>query len=330
MRVGFDVSQAIFGTGVSDYTIDLFKALEKNFTQDQFLPIGFSLRRQKEIKKLFLNAKTFPIPPTALDFLWNRWHILDIDQFTGPIDVYHSSDWTQGPSAAKIITTIHDLAPILYPGEHDPQIVAVHKRRLNWVAKESDAVICVSHNTARDFSRLYSYPASKIHVIYEGLPSRFLHKPQKNKEGDYVLAIGARQPRKNIYRLMSVFEKYQKRYNLPKLIIIGEGGIGYVSDQKLVDLMAHAKCFVYPSLYEGFGLPILGAFYHQVPVACSDIAPFQEVAGNAAVYFDPLSEKKIAAGIAEAISKKISGVPRLTRFSWDKTAYETMKVYRSL
>jgi len=328
MKVGIDVSQAVYGTGVSDYTIDLFNALKSNYPLDQFIPVGFSLRRQDDLVRLFPHIKKYPIPPTLLDILWNQWHSLDFETFSGQVDVYHSSDWTQAPGKAKKVTTIHDLAPILYPNEHDPQIVAVHSRRLALVAKECDAVICVSQNTAHDFETLYKYPKSKIYVIPEALPSRFLLKPNKNIDGDYIVAIGARQHRKNIDRLISAHEKYQKKYKLPKLIIIGEGklGTGYVSDQRLVDLLANAKCFVYPSLYEGFGLPILGAFHHHVPIACSDIAPFREVGGNSVTYFDPNSEEQIALAITQAKSSS----NQLQKFSWTRTATETMKVYKSI
>lgn len=331
MVIGIDVSQSVYGTGVSDYTINLYRSLQKIISPHHLTPVGFSLRRRQQLKNLFPDSRIYPIPPFVLEQMWNVFHIIGFENFSKAIDIYHSSDWTQAPSRAKKVTTVHDLAPIIYPDEHDPQIVSVHTRRLSRVVAECDAVICVSHNTAKDFLKAYHYPNNQVFVTHEALPQRFIQAIEKNSEGDYILAIGARQPRKNIRRLVSAHRKYQKKYHLPRLIIVGEGGIGYVSDRKLANLMAHARCFVYPSLYEGFGLPILGAFYHRTPVTCSDIPVFHEVAGDAAIYFDPHDEESIAKAISRAIQvPKSNANHQLNKFSWTKTAQETYKVYQTL
>lgn len=318
MKIGIDVSQAIYETGVSDYVINLVQHLPP----DILVPFGFSLRRRQD--------HFFPFPPTLMHYLWNRLHLVNVETFTGPINIYHSSDWTQGPSKAKKVTTIHDLSPFLYPTETDPQIVEVHTRRMKWVVKECDQIICVSQNTADDLKRLFGVNDDRIKIIYEALPARYQLKPQVTKYTNYILTIGARQPRKNIDRLKKACELLQQ-----KLIVVGEGSdIGYVSDQDLVNYLAGASAFVYPSLYEGFGLPILGAFYHGVPVACSNTSSLPEVAGDAAVYFDPLDEEAMAKAITEAVSRRqglvAAGKKQLAKFSWGKTARETMSIYKSL
>ena len=337
MKVGIDVSQSIYGTGVSDYTIDLVSHLPQSAL------FGYSLRRQSDLRRLFPTSKIYPFPPVAMHYLWNKLHILTPETLIGPIDVYHSSDWAQAPSGAKKVTTVHDLAPFLYSQETSSQIISVHTARMKWVVKECDAIICVSRNTESDLHHLFPSTVSRTIVIPEALPSRFLLKPAcyKMKAKSYLLAIGTRQPRKNILRLISAFLKYSPT---EKLVIIGENSLslsqpsitftGYVSDQSLVNYLANAVCFIYPSIYEGFGLPILGAFHHKIPVACSDIPVFHETAGTAALYFDPLSEKSIAAGISDAINSKTKlvklGTRQLNKYSWQKTAEETMKVYQSL
>ena len=326
MKVGIDISQAVYGTGVSDYVINLVQHLP----QSELVLFGFSLRRKSDITTPFPSAKTFLIPPTFLDIIWNRLHILPAETLIGPVDILHSSDWTQPPTQAKKVTTIHDLAPFIYPQETSPNIVAVQTRRMKWVVKECDQIICVSQNTANDLKLRFKVQESRIKVVYEALPTRYQLKPQITKYTNYILAIGARQPRKNIDRLKKACELLQK-----KLIIVGEGSdIGYVSDQDLVNYLAGASAFVYPSLYEGFGLPILGAFYHGVPVACSNTSSLPEVAGDAAVYFDPYNEEAIAKSIAEAIANRdklvAAGKTQLAKFSWDKTAQETLAVYKSL
>jgi len=327
MKVGFDVSASIYGTGVSQYLVNLVASLPV----EQLRLFGYSLRRQSDIKRLFPQAKTYPIPPTLADFIWNRLHIYNIENLIGGIDVLHSSDWVQPPTKAKKVTTVHDLSAFLYPAEMDPLIVSVQTRRMKWVAAECDKIICVSQNTAEDLKRLFAVADSRISVIPEALPSKYLSlHPQISKNTNYVLAIGARQPRKNIRRLKKACEILRQ-----KLIIVGEGSeMGYVSDQDMVNYLAGAQAFVYPSLYEGFGLPILEAFHYGVPVAASNTSSIPEVAGDAAVYFDPLDEEQMAKGIVEAISNRekliAEGKKQLAKFSWATTATQTMEVYKSV
>jgi len=336
MKIGIDISAAIYGTGVSDYVINLVEFLPR----EDLVLWGGSLRRGREIKFLFPQAKVSPLPPTTAHWLWNQLHTFDVQHLVGHVDVWHSSDWTQPPTKAKKVTTVHDLSPFLYPQELDPQIVAVHMARMKWVVKECDQIICVSNNTAADLKRLFNVSADRIKVIYEALPQRFQLKPQITKSSNYIFTIGARQPRKNIQRLINACLALKQ-----KLIVVGEKPssqvtnnqvtfTGYVFDQQLVDLLAGASVFVYPSLYEGFGLPILEAFYHGVPVACSNTSSLPEVAGDAAIYFDPLSEEQIANAIVEATANRdklvATGKTQLAKFSWEKTAQETMTVYKNL
>ncbi len=326
MKVGIDVSAAVYGTGVSDYVINLVNHLP----QPDLVLWGGSLRRGGELKAFFPQARVSPLSPTVAHWLWNQLHIYEIENLVGQIDVWHSSDWAQPPARAKKVTTVHDLSPFLYPQETDPSIVSVHQARMKWVVKECDQIICVSQNTTADLKRLFSVSADRIKVIYEALPERFKLQPQITKQANYVFAIGSRQPRKNIDRLKKACELLQQ-----KLIVVGEGSdIGYVSDQQLVDLLAGASAFVYPSIYEGFGLPILGAFYHSVPVACSNTASLLEVAGDAAVYFDPQNTEGMAKAIAEAVANRskliAAGKAQLAKYSWERTADQTMRVYKSL
>ncbi len=310
MKVGIDTSSIVYGTGVSNYTQELVNNL-----------------------KPLVDLKPFKFsryPLMAMEIVWNTLHMLNVENFTGDIDIYHSSDWVQAPSKAKKVTTVHDLSPFLYPSEVDPLIVEVHTRKMKWVEKECDAVICVSKSTEADLLKLFPKLEGKTKVIFEALPTKSMLKPNKKINDDYVFAIGADKSRKNIQRLEKVCQKMGI-----KLFTAGhKGNLGYVTEQELVNHLASAKAFVYPSLYEGFGLPILEAFYHQVPVACSNTSSMSEVAGDAAVYFDPLDDEEIAKAITEAIKNKSKlvelGNKQLAKFSWDKCAKETLEVYKSL
>jgi glycosyltransferase involved in cell wall biosynthesis len=222
MKVAIDISASLYGTGVSDYVVNLVSHLPS----DQLKLFGSSLRGNSTLRQLFPTAHLLPFPPAALHLLWNKLHILPPEAFIGRFDVLHSSDWTQPPTAAKSVTTIHDLTPFLFPEHLDSQIISAHKARLGWVVKECSAVICVSQNTKKDFLRLFSYPENRVHVIPEALPNRFMLSPQASPYSNYLVAIGARQPRKNISRLTETFLAYKSQYSLPdKLVIIGESPV---------------------------------------------------------------------------------------------------------
>lgn len=341
MKVTLDVSQAIFGTGVSDYIINLVQHLPP----ETMNLVGFSLRRQSELQALFPQAKSFPLPPRLAHVIWNQLHVLPVEIFAGKSDIFHSSDWTQPPTSALKVTTIHDLAPFILPHETSPQIVAVHQARMHWVVKECQKLICVSENTASDLIRLFPQTQGRVVVIAEALPTRFMIPAQPSPCKDYLFAIGSTQPRKNLPRLINAYLHFKKTLHLPeKLIIAGDCGIsvpdpsviftGYVPTSQLVNLLAGAEAFIYPSLYEGFGLPLLEAFYHQVPVVCSQTSSLPEVAGEAAILVDPYSEEALADGVSQALKKRsqlvASGRKRLTKFSWEKTAAQTLALYKSL
>ncbi len=341
MKVGIDVSQVVYGSGVSDYTLNLVN----NLPSEIIVPVGFSLRRQNVIRTQIPQTKIFPFPLSLMNYLWNDLHKVPFERFSGPIDIYHSSDWLQAPSSAKKITTIHDLVPFLYPQETTASIVATHTKKMAWVKKECDHCICVSKNTASDLMRVFSIPSKKITVIPEALPQRFMLNPLSSPYTNYIVAIGSSQPRKNINRLISAFLRYRAEKKFPqKLVIIGESQTlsstdsiiftGYVSDQVLVDIVAGAQALVYPSLYEGFGLPPLIAFHLGIPFVGANTSSLPEVVGEAGILVDPLSEISIAEGIAQALKdqKKLTtlGTKQLAKFSWELAAAQTQEVYNSL
>ncbi len=361
MKITIDISQSIYGTGVADYTFGLVKSLRDLYPLNDYKLFAGSLRRQQEFHALWDKALVYPLPPALLHFLWNKIHVLNIEYLVGNTDVYHSSDWAQAPSKAKKVSTIHDLSPLLFPQEMKGStlrnIAAVHSARLKRVKEECDKIICVSNSTAKDAEELLNIEKSRINVVYEAMPLRFAYRPSKQDTTvmkkkfaveDYILANGTISPRKNIKRLIESFLTYRKKLSLPeKLIIVGRFGwgelnipsdnsiilTGYLKDHEFLSLMAGAKVFAYPSVYEGFGLPILTAFYQRTPVLTSNVSSMPEIAGKAAVLVDPTSEAEIAHGLAKAIADSDSlvkaGSFQLSKFSWEKTARETFEVYKS-
>jgi hypothetical protein len=174
MRIGIDVSQVAYrGTGVANYLSNLVSELIKKDTKNEYVLLFCSLRRPFPFKSWAgypnVKVKEFKIPPTALDLIWNKLHVLPVEKLIGDVDLFISSDWVEPPSTAKKATIIYDLIIHKYPEETDQKIVSVQKRKLKWVKKESDTVFCISESTKNDVKKILGIESSRIKVIYPGL-----------------------------------------------------------------------------------------------------------------------------------------------------------------
>ncbi len=175
MKIGIDISQIAYeGTGVANYTRNLVKKLLEIDKKNEYLLFFSSLRGKLDIsltefKNPRVKLKRFYLPPTLLDFLWNRLHILPIEWLVGEVDVFLTSDWTEPPAKkAKKVTILYDLIVYKNPKETDKKIIAVQKRKLKWVKKESRAVICISEATKRDAMEILEIEEKRLKVIYPG------------------------------------------------------------------------------------------------------------------------------------------------------------------
>lgn len=354
MKIGIDISQIVYGTGISTYTRNLVEALLALDKDNEYIVFGGSLRRKGELKAFLaslkgnVSGKVYPFPPTIADILWNRLHVLKIERLVGDLDVFHSSDWTQPPSSAFKVTTIHDLVPLRFPQYSHPRIVSAHKARLKHIKREIDIVIVPSNATKEDLM-VSGVSEDKIRVISEAPDPIF--KPAKKKEIEklkrehrikkgYILAVGV-GPRKNTERIIESYEKVRAGRDL-KLIILGhpykrieqKRGViftGHVEINKMPVYYSGAEVLVYPTLYEGFGLPVLEAFSCKAPVVTSNISSLPEIAADAAEIVDPYDVDSITEGIRNALSRKKGlinrGLERSKDFSWHKTAKMTLEVY---
>lgn len=356
MKITIDASQIVYGTGVSVYTKNLIRSLAKVDRSNTYQIIGGSLRKYYELKKevdlLYKDKKNyssllFPIPPTFFEFIFNRIGVVKIDTLIGKPDVFHSSDWTQPYTDAYKVTTIHDLIPIKYPKLIDPKITAVHKRRLERVRKYVDKIIVPSSSTREDMINV-GFKEEKIVIIPEA-PDPELKRPLRDDilktmkryriNGNYLLAIGT-NPRKNVDRIISAFEKLRADSSI-KLVFIGEIKkavlvrnvifLGHIPREDMSKIYCGCEALIYPSLYEGFGLPVLEAFSLGVPVLTSNIGSLKEVGNNAAVLVDPYNVDAIVDGMTKLLSKKEEYIKKgrevVKKYTWEESARKTLQIY---
>lgn len=377
MIIGIDVSSVPYGTGVSNYTVNLVRNLLKIDKINAYKLFYSSLRQPipEEITKLASHPNVkiyhFRFPPTLLEFLWNRLHQIPIESFIGECDIFHTWDWTQPPTVkAKTITTIHDFVPLLFPETQHPKTIAVFKNKLHWAGLECSHFICVSQNTKNDLLHLFpKIPVDKISVIYEAAEDKYdlfqkLSPLQKSKKtavifkqyglNRFILAQGTREPRKNLDRLIKAFLIFKKNNPESKveLAISGKYGwgkdltppadnsikiLGYIPEKDMVALHASALCLCYPSLYEGFGLPIIKSMKVGTPVITSKVSSLPEIADSAAILVNPTNVSEIALALEKIIKSSTlrrqliaKGIRQSHQFSWVKTAQQTLQVYHKL
>lgn len=357
LHVGLDISAIPYNRGVSRYTANLARALYKQKTQVALRVIGAS-RRQQDVLHDFSKTelpgvlcKVLPYPVKIMDIVWNRLHLLSPELFLGKLDVFHSWEMQPPLSKAALVTTIHDLAMLRYPKTADPYVLAMNMRSWVHIKKEAKAIIAVSEATKKDIVELLGIEPERIHVVYEAIPDearlRLTSTRQQEILSDfglnrpYILFVGTMEPRKNLRRLIQAWKPLKKTYDL---VLAGAAGweqvgdeeglrkLGVVSNEQLAALYGGAAVLAYPSLYEGFGFPILDGFYHGVPVVTSNLSSMPEIAGDAAVLVNPMEPESIRKGLEAALSKRDfyikKGKQQIKKFSsWDRVAEQTIAVY---
>ena len=280
------------------------------------------------------------------------------------IELLHSlASTAPAQTAARRIVTIHDLIYRVYPEAHAGVLTVGMRMLVRLAARRSERVIADSASTRDDLVRYLKVPESRIDVVALGAGESVRTAPMVERElrarhglGDrpVVLSVSAKRPHKNLLRLLEAlvllpgerrpvlvlpgYPTWHERELRERAASLGVAGdvrfLDWVADAELEGLYAAAGAFVFPSLYEGFGLPVLEAMRRGVPVACSDRSSLPEVAGDAALLFDPERPAQIATAIerlltdrAEADRLREAGRRRAARFTWEATARETLRSY---
>lgn len=310
----------------------------------------------------------------ALDRPWNLAAVgavgLQLRAALGRADVFHCSEQFQFiPPRGAAVLTIHDLTSLSHPEWHENENTTLHNTKERF-ATRATRLIAVSHATRRDIERYLNIPSERISVVYEAAGPQFhTHAPNETqvvlngyglKRDGYILTVGTLEPRKNHIRLIEAYAQLRATMAAqgeaaPPLAIVGGHGwkyeailaaperagvaahvrwLGKVPAADLPLLMSGAAVFIYPSLYEGFGLPVLEALACGAPVIAANTSSLPEVLGEAGMYCEPLQPESMAQTLAQVLTDtalrqrlRQAGPARATHFSWERAARETLEVY---
>lgn len=275
-----------------------------------------------------------------------------LDIMRGNFDIIHPTYYyVSKPAKGKFIVTVHDMTHEIFTGKYPVnQRVISAKRR---IIPKADRIIAVSENTKRDILKYFpEIDPAKISVIYHGASMKPAGSQQKFLPYDYVLFVGNRSMYKNFSRFTEAMKGIMSSNWDINVLCAGGGAFteeeissfgefsgrfhqAGLTDADLSQAYSGALCFVFPSEYEGFGIPVLEAFAAECPVICAEASSLPEVAGDSAVYFDPLNVDDMAGKILSVVEDenlreelRRSGRERLNFFDWDKTARETLECYK--
>ena len=253
----------------------------------------------------------------------------------------------------KQIITVHDTIPLQFPSNHKKQYY-YHKYILPITLKNSIKIITDSHNSKRQIIDLYKVPERKIHVIYCGINEYFINQETNGTKQNYILYVGRLSPTKNVEGLIKAFDLLINNYKLDlKLKMIGEyrklnfkmnnatkrkiDFVGNASESDLINLYRNASLFVFPSFYEGFGIPPLEAAACGCPLVVSNVASLPEIYGDAAHYINPYDVVNITEGMYKVLSDKTlrqrliqKGLERIKMFSWGRSAKKHIKIFEEV
>lgn len=364
--VCLDATSLQYSRGVARYTRNLIKQLVQRPELEIYL-YGASWGSYSQLKTAFKEFR-LPTSQVVIDHLPHRflpkfWSVGSrLPYRHAPTNaIFHGWEWQLPPlqPAQNLVVTIHDLAMLRLPELVHPEVLAHHQRVWQVLKTQPASIVAVSETTKQDLIELLAIPPHKISVVPEALPEEFRLVSQTLGQDEYetiktqlklnqpfILFVGTLEPRKNLPRLIDAWLPLANDY---QLVIAGETGweqnlpdhqqirrLGSVSDQQLAVLYAEAAAFAFPSLYEGFGLPILEAFHHGTPVVTSDNSGMKEVAGNAAVLVDPFSVESIRSGLEQILNENLEQqqlrlkrmIIRQQMFSWTLAAQQMVRVYQ--
>jgi glycosyltransferase involved in cell wall biosynthesis len=276
----------------------------------------------------------------------------------GRLDIFHAShQLLRPPRNTRITATLYDMTCWLTPETHTAANVAIAKRFANRVLMRANGLIAISESTRADSIRILGLQPDRIEVIYPGVAESFFGAQPAVRQKPYILFVGTIEPRKNVAVLLDAYEQLAPSIRAEfDLVIAGPPGwgdpavlrrlrsgppgvqyLGYVSEQDLPGLTAGATVFVYPSLYEGFGLPVAQAMAASVPVITSNVSSLPEVGGDGALLVDPKSIAELTSAMSRVLLSpdlrtelSAHGVRRASQYRWDVCARKSWQFFERL
>ena len=370
MIIGLDASRAINeSAGIARYNKNLLAGLSEIDKKNQYKFLFTYVKNKKTKDTLaekltsgFKNKiiKVYPIPGRIKETLWGSFYPI-IGSLAGKCDIWHATSFFEASLGdnTPMVVTIHDMSTFLFPSQRGESVSKRLSIRTGKVLNRAKRVIAVSESTKKDILKFFpSINKNKIKVIYLS-PNPIFQKIESIKKEKIILTVGTIEPRKNLRRLINAYVKLPKKIiNNYKLVIVGANGwnnsniyesakklvkekriifTSYLPDDELAVLYNKAEIFVYPSLYEGFGLPVLEAMKSGLPVITSNISSLPEVVGKSGILVDPHKTADITASITKLIENKklreklsSDGLVRANRFTNARLASETLKVYKEV
>jgi len=364
MRIGIDTRWVEYKTGVYRVIVELFVQMLslEEAKKHEWVLFGVDIFEEAKLEKPE-NVKIVGLvgwKRKLMQGLWKsvRWPRLEL--LTGKLDLVFFTNFVAVPlknKKTKTVVTVHDMAWKLFPE-------TIERKNLRFLEKfcakslgEANLVHCVSENTALDVLKLIGgLDQNKVKVFYNAISERFCDLEGEKiaaVEGRYVLFVGTLEPRKNLGVLLAAMERLWDTGSRLKLVIVGAKGwneelevgeryrervifTGFVSDEQLVGLYRGAEVFVFPSKYEGFGIPVLEAMALGVPVVSADNSSLREVGGGAVEYFDGGVEglesclRRILADVNKKLEMSEAGKAQVKRFSWQVSAEKLLAAVERL
>lgn len=367
LRVSLDISSGLaHSAGVSRYALELAKALK---IQEQDGAIALSLFHNRQ--HLSNLPETLASTPRTFAPLSNKmWRAFILSNISPPSswlparnsDIFHGLDIIAPHLKIPAVITLHDLTTLLFPNFHTKFNAAYQKIALPLMTRRASRIIADSFSTRRDAISLLGIPEDLIEVVYLGVNHDIFYPRAEAEQiacqnfgdvGKYILGVGTLEPRKNLRALLqaictlgdeapvlilagakgwgeSELFKEVERLGLTKKVVF----TGFVSEDVLANLYSAASAFVYPSYYEGFGLPVLEAMACGAPVICSNTSSLPEVAGGAGILVSPNDIESLAGAIRLLLSNqdtnkkmRAKSLDQAAKFTWQHTALETIRIY---
>lgn len=371
MRIGFDIRPFLKEeTGVGVYFRNLLFSLAKIDKSNEYFLFSSSLKDRFNPKKLppleKKHFREFPYPVKIVNFFWQRlgWPPLDFF-FKNRLDLTHSPIPLPLPTRGKKIVTVYDIFFLDFAELADNQARRSFTQRMRKAMQEADGVVTISRFTAQQLEERFGIEGNQIKIVYPGIDRSYWENvEQKELEqtkanyglpSEFLLFVGASEQRKNLLNLLEALKIVHARNRKISLFLIGPKGrdhknvktkiqeleldrwvkmIGYLDDKELKSFYWLASVLVYPSLWEGFGIPLLEAMACGVPVVTSQASALPETGGEAAVYSDPKNPEDIAEKIIQVLEDNslrekltAAGKKRIQSFGWEDAASDVLRFY---